>query len=108
GQHKRKSTATRDRLSRCFCNQFRGRFEQVGLVSRDDDPWPIHLFSPRSYALPRTYFSIALAKPSSVFAAVTTFAACFTLSSDWPIATLNPLFANISTSVGMSPSVAIC
>src|SRR5664280_1192310 len=51
--------------------------------------------------------SIALAKPSSSFEAVTNVADFCTSGLALPIAMLTPLFLNIRTSFGMSPMVAI-
>src|SRR5579862_3772246 len=58
-------------------------------------------------AVPRMYFSTALAKPSSSYESVTADACCFTSSGALPIAMLNPAGRNISTSFGWSPMVAI-
>ena len=51
--------------------------------------------------------STALAKPSSSLEAVIRRAACCTSRLALPIAMLRPEWANISTSFGMSPIVAM-
>ena len=52
--------------------------------------------------------STALAKPSSSLVVVTRRAACRTSWLALPMAMLSPEWANMSTSSGMSPIVAIC
>ncbi len=56
---------------------------------------------------PRTYLSTALAKPSSAFEQVTRRAARCTSGLALPMAMLSPECANISTSLAVSPMVAI-
>ena len=58
--------------------------------------------------MPSTNRSTALAKPSSSLRAVTRRAERRTPGSALPIAMLRPEWANINTSFGMSPIVAIC
>ena len=76
----------------------------VGLLSRN----PGRGRSPgMAAAAGRMNLSTALAKPSSVLEVVTRRAVRCTSRLALPIAMLSPEWANISTSLGMSPIVAM-
>jgi hypothetical protein len=72
-------------------------------VRHVDVTWP----APGPLGQGRMNRSTALAKPSSSFVVVTQRAARLTSSLALPIAMLSPDWANMRTSLGMSPIVAI-